>query len=191
MKSLNKFMGIGNIGKEPELRFMANGQPVLNFSIAMTVKVTNNDGESRELTEWMDVTIFGKLAETMNQYLSTGKAVFVEGHLHTRTWHNDEKDVTMYRTGIIAQNIIILTPKAAAEYSGEGDPEADNGVELEVDNVEAAAALVTSPKAAAMIKAPPATPKAAPAKAAPAKAAPAKAAPKAAGRRVQNDDIPF
>jgi single-strand DNA-binding protein len=182
MKSLNKFMGIGNIGKEPELRFMANGQPVLNFSIAMTVKVTNNDGESRELTEWMDVTIFGKLAETMNQYLSTGKAVFVEGHLHTRTWHNDEKDVTMYRTGIIAQNIIILTPKAAAEYSGEGDPEADNGVELEVDNVEAAAALV---------KPAPATPKAAPAKAAPAKAAPAKAAPKAAARRVQNDEIPF
>jgi single-strand DNA-binding protein len=188
MKSLNKFMGIGNIGKEPELRFMTNGQPVLNFSIAMSVKVTDqNSGEAKELTEWVDVTLFGKLAETMHQFLSTGKAVFVEGHLHTRSWEksiNETDTITMYRTGVIAQNIILLTPKNQAMYSGEGDPDdANDPDETIVPNVEAAAR---------MIKPEPATVKAAPVKAAPAKAAPAKAAPaKAAPAKAAPQRIPF
>ncbi len=134
MKSLNKVMLIGNIGKEPELRFLPSGNPVLNFSMAMTVKLADRESnEIKELTEWVDISVFGKLAETMNTYLSSGKAVYVEGHLHTRSWEDAVSGDKKYRTGVIAQNIIILTPKGAPETA---DTELEATVEEAVEIIE-------------------------------------------------------
>jgi len=132
VKSLNKVMLIGNIGKEPELRFMPSGNAVLNFSMAMTVKLADRDnGEIKEVTEWVDISVFGKLAETMNNYLTTGKAVYVEGHLHTRSWESEAAGgQKKYRTGVIAQNIIILSPKTPEASEPELEATLNEAVEI-------------------------------------------------------------
>jgi single-strand DNA-binding protein len=124
-------MLIGNIVKEPEMRFMSSGNAVLNFSMAMTVKLADRDnGEIKELTEWVDISVFGKLAETMNNYLTSGKVVYVEGHLHTRSWESEESGEKKYRTGVIAQNIIILSPKAPEASEPELEATLDEAVEI-------------------------------------------------------------
>jgi single-strand DNA-binding protein len=157
MQSLNKFQGIGNIGKEPELRFLSSGTAVLNFSIAMTVKLKDANGETKELTKWLDATIFGKLAESMNTYLSTGKKVYIEGHLHTRQWEKDVDGtpVTMYRTGVIVQNIIMLSPKTVQPDTddpidtGDGEEvvaDVEQAVEV-VRQVKTAPKMTPAPKA--------------------------------------------
>ena len=120
MKSLNKFMGIGNLGNDPEMRFTPDGKAVVNFTMAMN----NRNAEGTETTEWIDLTLWGKIAETMNTILRKGMAVFVEGRLHTRQWEKD--GVKQYRTGVIVNNIIILTPRAGNapdDDTGEIEPD--------------------------------------------------------------------
>jgi len=124
MASLNKVMLIGNLGRDPEIRYLDKGQAVANFSIATTRVWTGKDGKKQEKTEWHRIVAFGKLAETCGEYLSKGKQVFVEGSLQTREWQdkNGQKHST---TEIIAQNMLMLGKKGdtppAAETSAEGE----------------------------------------------------------------------
>ena len=84
--TMNKMMIIGNLGRDPEMRYTPNGQPVTNFSVATNHRYTTADGETREETEWFNISVFGRQAETCNQYLSKGRKVFVEGRLRSRTY---------------------------------------------------------------------------------------------------------
>ena len=83
---MNKIIVIGNLGKDPEMRYTPNGQAVTSFSIASNRKYTTATGEKREETEWFNVSAWGKLGETCNQWLTKGSQVYVEGRLRSRTY---------------------------------------------------------------------------------------------------------
>ena len=82
---MNKIIIIGNLGRDPELRYTPNGQAVTNFSLASNRRYTSN-GEQREETEWFNCSVWGRLAEVANQYLTKGQQIYVEGRLRTRNY---------------------------------------------------------------------------------------------------------
>ena len=83
---MNKIIVIGNLGRDPEMRYTASGQSVTSFSVASNRKYTTAAGESREETEWFNVSAWGKLGETCNQFLTKGQQVYLEGRLSSRTY---------------------------------------------------------------------------------------------------------
>ena len=115
MASLNKVMLIGNLGKDPEVRFTASGQAVASFSLATSEKFKGKNGEWEERTEWHNITLWGKLAEIAGEYLSKGKTIFVEGRLQTRKWQ-EKSGNDRYTTDIVGDKMLMLSPKG--ERSG-------------------------------------------------------------------------
>ena len=99
MASINKVILIGNLGRDPELRYTPQGKPVVNFSMATTERWTGKDGEKQERTEWHHVVFWGRQAEVANQYLKKGSSCYIEGRLTTRSWEDKDK-VKRYRTEI-------------------------------------------------------------------------------------------
>ena len=118
MASLNKVMLIGNLGKDPEVRFTASGQAVASFSLATSEKFKGKSGEMEERTEWHNITLWGKLAEIAGEYLSKGKTVYIEGRLQTRKWQ-DKSGNDRYTTDIVGDKMQMLSAKG--ERSGGGD----------------------------------------------------------------------
>jgi single-strand DNA-binding protein len=108
--AVNKFIGIGNLGKDPELRFMPDGKAVCNFSIAISEKYKDKSGESKEVTEWVNIALFGKLAEIAGEYLVKGSKVYIEGKMKTEKYSKDGID--RYTTKIIGEKMEMLTPKS-------------------------------------------------------------------------------
>lgn len=110
MASLNKVMLIGNLGKDPEVRYTTSGAAVASFSVATTEKFKNKSGEWEEKTEWHNVTLWSRLAEIAGEYLSKGKTVYIEGRLQTRKWQDkDGKD--RYTTEIVGEKMQMLSAK--------------------------------------------------------------------------------
>lgn len=111
MASLNKVMLIGNLGKDPEVRYTTSGQAVASFSIATTEKFKNKQsGEWDEKTEWHRITLWGKQAEIAGEYLAKGKTVYIEGRLQTRKW-TDRDGNERYTTEIIGDRMQMLGGK--------------------------------------------------------------------------------
>jgi len=107
MAGLNKVMLIGNVGKDPEMRYTANGSPVTTFSLACNRTFKGQDGERREETDWFDVVTWNHLAEVCSQFLQKGRQAYVEGRLHTRSWEGQDGQ-KRYRTEVIAQTVLFL-----------------------------------------------------------------------------------
>ncbi len=128
MAGLCKAMIIGNLGRDPEMRFTANGKPVTSFSVAVN-RVYTVEGERKEETEWFRVSAWNKLAETCSQYLRKGSRVYVEGRLRTSTWdaQDGQKRVTLE---ITATDMIILDSKGRTE-GGETATEESGGSDLD------------------------------------------------------------
>ena len=105
--SLNKVMLIGNLGKDPEVRFTGGGRAVARFPLATSEVWNDNDGQRQERTEWHNVVVWGKQAETCGQYLAKGRQVFVEGSIRTRQY-DDKEGNKRYITEIIAQRVQFL-----------------------------------------------------------------------------------
>lgn len=106
--TVNKVILIGNLGQDPELRYMPNGNAVTNISIATTESWTDkNSGQKQERTEWHRVSLFNRLAEVAGQYLSKGAKVYIEGTLQTRKW-TDQAGVERYSTEVKASNMQML-----------------------------------------------------------------------------------
>ncbi len=103
-------MIIGNIGRDPELRYTPSGKPVTSFSLASSRSWIAPDGERREETEWFNVVAWGNLAEICNQKLAKSQQVYVEGRLQTRSW-DDDRGQRHFRTEIVANEMIILGPR--------------------------------------------------------------------------------
>lgn len=110
MTSLNRVTLIGNLGKDPEVRYMPNGDAVANVSIATTDVWKDKDGNKQEKTEWHRVTFYKKLAEIVGEYLKQGRQVWIEGRLETRKW-TDKAGVERYTTEIIASDMKMLGKK--------------------------------------------------------------------------------
>ena len=119
MASVNKVIIVGNLGKDPETRFMPDGKAVCNFSVATTDKWTDKaTNEKKEATEWHRVSSFGRLAEICGEYLKKGSQVYVEGKLRTRKWQ-DKEGQDRYTTEIIADAMQMLGSRSGM---GGGEP---------------------------------------------------------------------
>ncbi len=108
MASVNKAIIVGNLGRDPETRYMPNGDAVTNIAVATTENWKDkNTGEKKELTEWHRITFYRKLAEIAGQYLKKGSQVYIEGKLQTRKW-TDKDGNERYTTEIIADTMQML-----------------------------------------------------------------------------------
>jgi len=117
--SLNKVMLIGNLGKDPELRFTPSGRAVARFPIATSEAWTTQEGQKQERTEWHNVVVWGKQGENCGQYLSKGRQVYVEGSIRSHSY--DDKDGNKrYMTEIIAQQVRFLGGGAGGGRGGGG-----------------------------------------------------------------------
>jgi len=104
---VNKAIIVGNLGKDPDLRFTANGRAVARFPVATTERWTDQDNQRQERTEWHNIVVWGKQAETCGQYLSKGRQVYVEGSIRTRSY-DDKEGVKRYVTEIVARDVRFL-----------------------------------------------------------------------------------
>lgn len=119
MASVNKVIIVGNAGKDPETRYMPNGDAVTNVTLATTESWKDkNSGEKKETTEWHRVTFYRKLAEIAGEYIKKGSSVYIEGKLQTRKW-TDKDGVERYTTEIIADTMQLLGGKPNAAYTPE------------------------------------------------------------------------
>lgn len=118
MASLNKIMLIGNVGKDPEMRFTPNGVPVASFSLATSRTFGVTDGERRQETEWFTVIAWRKQAESCNQFLTKGQKVYVEGRLHSRTWEGQDGQ-KRFVNEVIADRVLFLDKRAVAPLPSE------------------------------------------------------------------------
>lgn len=125
MASLNKVLLIGNLGKDPETRYMPSGGAVCNFSIATTDRYKDKQGQQQEKTEWHNITMYNRLAEIAAQYLKKGSSVYVEGRLQTRKWQ-DKTGADRYTTEIIADQMQMLGSRGGSG-GGQGGGGQDTG----------------------------------------------------------------
>jgi single-strand DNA-binding protein len=107
MASVNKVILVGNLGRDPEVRYMPNGEAVCNFSIATTDSWKDKNGQKQERTEWHNIVMYRKLAEIAGEYLKKGRPVYVEGRLQTRKWQT-RGGQDRYTTEIIADQMQML-----------------------------------------------------------------------------------
>lgn len=123
MASVNKVIIVGNLGRDPETRYMPNGEAVTNVAVATTESWKDkSSGDKKEVTEWHRITFYRKLAEIAGQYLKKGSSVYVEGRLQTRKW-TDKDGVERYTTEIIADTMQMLGGRPGA---GGGAPMDDD-----------------------------------------------------------------
>ncbi len=125
MASVNKVILVGNLGRDPEVRYMPNGEAVANFSIATTDNWKDKNGQRQERTEWHNIVMYRRLAEIAGEYLKKGRPVYVEGRLQTRKWQTKEGQ-DRYTTEIIADQMQMLGGRdgagsGGASYDGGGD----------------------------------------------------------------------
>ena len=119
MASVNKVIIVGNLGRDPETRYMPDGGAITNISVATTDKWKDKNGEMQEKTEWHRVAFFGKLAEIAGEYLKKGSQVYVEGRLQTRKWQ-DKDGADKYTTEIVASQMQMLGSRAGMGGGGRG-----------------------------------------------------------------------
>ena len=118
-RGVNKVILIGNLGRDPEIRYTQDGNAVANFTLATSMEWRDKaSGEKREKTEWHRIVAFRKLGEICGEYLSKGKQVYIEGRLQTRSWEQD--GVTKYMTEVVASDMQMLGGKGAAGGGGGG-----------------------------------------------------------------------
>jgi single-strand DNA-binding protein len=120
MASVNKVILVGNLGRDPEMRFMPNGEAVCNFSIATTDGWKDKSGQKQERTEWHNIVIYRKLAEIAGEYLKKGRPVYIEGRLQTRKWQTKEGQ-DRYTTEIIADQMQMLGGREGGGASSSYD----------------------------------------------------------------------
>jgi single-strand DNA-binding protein len=119
--SVNKAILVGNLGKDPEVRFTGSGKAVCKFSLATSSTWNDNDGNKQERTEWHNIIVWGKQGENCGKFLSKGRQVFVEGEIRSRSY--DDKDGNKrYITEIVAQNVRFLAGQGGGGARGAGDP---------------------------------------------------------------------
>ena len=107
MASVNKVILIGNLGRDPELRFTRDGQGVANFTLATNERWRDKEGQNQERTEWHRIVVWGKTAENCAQYLQKGRSCYIEGRIQTREWEDKEGNKRQ-TTEIVAQNVTFL-----------------------------------------------------------------------------------
>ena len=133
MASINKVILVGNLGKDPDIRFTANGDQVCNITIATTDSWKDKaSGEKKEATEWHRVVLFKKLGEIAGQYLKKGSQVYIEGSLRTNKW-KDKNGNERYTTEIVADEMQMLGSRPSAERDSKPAMQTSYATELDDD----------------------------------------------------------
>jgi single-strand DNA-binding protein len=126
MASVNKVILVGNLGRDPELRYIQSGQAVANFTLATNDRWRDKEGNNQERTEWHRIVVWGKSAENCAQYLQKGRSVYVEGRLQTREWEDKEGNKRQ-TTEVVAQTVQFLGGRGGAGGESGGGPAGDSG----------------------------------------------------------------
>ena len=113
MASVNKVILVGNLGRDPEMRYMPSGDALASFSIATTDNWKDKNGQKQERTEWHRISMFGKLAEIAGEYLKKGSSVYIEGRLQTRKWQDKEGNERQ-TTEVVADRMQMLGGRSGA-----------------------------------------------------------------------------
>jgi len=116
-KSVNKVILIGNLGKDPEVKYTPSGLPVAKFSLATNERYKDKSGEWQDRTEWHNIVAWQRLAEIVGEYVKKGSKIYIEGRLQTSSWEDKQSGEKKYRTEIVAQDLVLLSGR------GEGDSE--------------------------------------------------------------------
>jgi len=116
-KSVNKVILIGNLGRDPEVKYTQAGMAVARFSLATTDRVKDKDGNWQDRTEWHNLVAFQRTAEIAGEYLKKGGKVYIEGRLHSDSWDDKETGQKKYKTEIIINDLVLL---GGREVGGEG-----------------------------------------------------------------------
>ncbi len=123
-KSVNKVTLLGNLGKDPEVKFLPSGQAVANFGLATTDRIKSKTSDAwEERTEWHNITAYGRTAEIVRDYVKKGNKLYIEGRLTTRSWDDKETNKKVYRTEIVVNDLVLLGGKG----EGAGDSEGYSG----------------------------------------------------------------
>ncbi len=131
-KSVNKVILIGNLGKDPELKYTPSGTAVVKFSLATNERFKDKAGEWQDRTEWHNVVAWQRLAEIANEYLKKGRTVYIEGRLQTRSWEDQATKQKKYMTEIVANDLVLLGGREAGAGGGESSSRS-GGVHHDMD----------------------------------------------------------
>ncbi len=115
-KSVNKVILLGNVGKDPEVKFLPSGLPVANLTLATSDRFKDKAGEWQDRTEWHNLTAYQRVAEIIRDYVKKGSKLYVEGRIQTRSWDDQASGQKKYRTEIIVNDVVLLSGR------GEGEP---------------------------------------------------------------------
>ena len=129
MAGVNKVILLGNLGKDPEVRYLDNGVAVANFSLATTENYKNKEGERVSQTEWHNIVLWRGLAEVAEKWLKKGSSIYVEGKIRTRKWE-DKAGNTRYSTEVLGDNMTMLGGKPTSEGSVESASPSDKKDDL-------------------------------------------------------------
>src|SRR5215813_15250694 len=117
MKSVNKVILVGNLGKDPEIKYTPQGTPVAKFSLATNERFKDKDGQWQDRTEWHNIVLWQRLAEIAGEYLKKGSKVYIEGRIRTDSWDDKESGQKRYRTEIVGNDLVLLS---GSGKEGEG-----------------------------------------------------------------------
>jgi single-strand DNA-binding protein len=107
-KSVNKVILVGNVGKDPDIKYTPSGTPVAKLSLATNERYKDKSGEWQERTEWHSIIAWQRLAEIVGEYVSKGSKLYIEGRLHTSSWEDRQSGETKYRTEVVAADVVLL-----------------------------------------------------------------------------------
>jgi single-strand DNA-binding protein len=119
-KSLNKVQLIGNLGKDPEVKYTPSGTPVAKITIATNERFKDKDGQWQDRTEWHNVVLWQRLAEIAGEFLKKGGKVYIEGRLQTRSWDDKTTNQKKYMTEVVASDLILLSGRGEGGEGGGG-----------------------------------------------------------------------
>src|SRR5260370_15936168 len=110
-RSVNKVILVGNVGKDPEIKYTPSGIPVGKFSLATNERFKDKNGEFQKRTEWHNIVAWQRLAEIVGEYVSKGSKLYVEGKIQTSSWEDRQSGERKYRTEIVARDLLLLDPR--------------------------------------------------------------------------------
>lgn len=116
-RSVNKAILVGNVGKDPEVKFLPSGSPVANFGLATSERFKDKAGELQERTEWHNIVAYQRTAEIIRDYVKKGSKLYIEGRIQTRSW-DDQSGKKQYRTEIVVNDLVLLSGRGEGGESG-------------------------------------------------------------------------
>ena len=143
-KSVNKVILLGNLGKDPEVKYTPSGTPVAKLTVATNERFKDKEGQWQDRTEWHNVVLWQRLAEIAGEYLKKGSKVYIEGRLQTRSWDDKQTNQKKYMTEIVGHDIVLLSGRSEGGEFSRGIAASSNNFDQRTSEPEPAAATTSS-----------------------------------------------